>query len=72
MTRKRLFLLALVTLAGIAAGVSLAQPQGRMYGQRGGGSLAGDDRRGVPDWKVDEHFKKDVFTFVRIELFSIF
>ena len=26
-----------------------------------------DDRAGVPDWKVDEQFKKDVFTFVRIE-----
>jgi hypothetical protein len=24
------------------------------------------DRRGVPDWDIDEHFKKDVFTFVRI------
>ena len=26
-----------------------------------------DDRAGVQDWKVDEEFKKDVFTFVRIE-----
>jgi hypothetical protein len=25
------------------------------------------DRRGVPDWEIDEHFKKDVFTFVRIK-----
>ena len=24
------------------------------------------DRRGVPDWKVDEKFKDDIFTFVRI------
>jgi hypothetical protein len=24
------------------------------------------DRRGVPDWKLDEDFKQDVFTFVRI------
>jgi hypothetical protein len=24
------------------------------------------DRRGVPDWEVDPHFKSDVFTFVRI------
>jgi hypothetical protein len=24
------------------------------------------DRRGVPEWDIDEHFKKDVFTFVRI------
>jgi Domain of unknown function (DUF4159) len=26
-----------------------------------------EDRAGVPNWKVDETFKKDVFTFVRIE-----
>ena len=26
-----------------------------------------EDRAGVPNWKVDEGFKKDVFTFVRIE-----
>lgn len=25
------------------------------------------DRRGVPDWKVDEDFKDDVFTFVRVQ-----
>jgi hypothetical protein len=25
------------------------------------------DRAGVPDWKVDEKFKNDVFTFVRVE-----
>lgn len=25
------------------------------------------DRRGVPDWKVDENFQQDVFTFVRIK-----
>ena len=24
--------------------------------------------RGVPDWKVDEHFKNDVFTFVRVRI----
>jgi len=24
------------------------------------------DRRGVPDWKPDEEFSHDVFTFVRI------
>ena len=26
-----------------------------------------EDRAGVPNWNVDEHFKNDVFTFVRIE-----
>ena len=24
------------------------------------------DRRGVPDWEVDEEFPEDVFTFVRV------
>jgi len=26
-----------------------------------------EDRAGVPDWKIDEAFKDDVFTFVRVE-----
>jgi hypothetical protein len=30
-----------------------------------------DDRAGVPNWKVDERFKRDVFTFVRIEYDSM-
>ncbi len=29
------------------------------------------DRAGVPDWKVDEQFKNDVFTFVRVEYDSV-
>jgi hypothetical protein len=68
MTPRRLSLLALVTAVAIAAGVSLAQPQGRRFRRPTGppGTIP-DDRRGVPDWKVDEKFKKDVFTFVRVE-----
>ena len=70
MTRRRLLLLAVVALVGIAAGVSLAQPQGRMGRQRRPPGIIPDDRVGVPDWKVDEHFKNDVFTFVRVEYTS--
>ena len=42
-------------------------------GFRGGGGMRGGampdlavDRRGVESWDVDEHFKNDVFTFVRL------
>jgi hypothetical protein len=31
-----------------------------------------DDRAGVPNWKVDEHFKNDVFTFVRVQYDSAY
>jgi hypothetical protein len=52
----------------IAVGVSLAQPGRRGRGRFGRPpGAAGDDRAGVPDWKVDERFKHDVFTFVRVE-----
>jgi len=30
-------------------------------------SLEGMDRRGVPDWEIDPAFKKDAFTFARLE-----
>jgi hypothetical protein len=71
MTRRRLSLLAFVTLVAIVAGVSLAQPGGpggrRFRRPTGPPGTIPADRGGVPDWKVDEHFKKDVFTFVRVE-----
>jgi hypothetical protein len=74
MTRRRLTLLALLGLVAIVAGVSLGQPpfprgRGGRGGRMGGmptGTLPAD-RAGVPNWKVDEHFKNDVFTFVRIQ-----
>src|SRR5580765_3785950 len=28
------------------------------------------DRNAAPNWEIDEHFKKDVFTFVRIKYAS--
>ncbi|SIO41421.1 protein of unknown function [Singulisphaera sp. GP187] len=66
MTRRRLILIALPCLLAIVTGVCLAQPRfGRRPRTRPG--IIPDDRAGVPDWKVDERFKKDVFTFVRVE-----
>ena len=67
MTRRRLGLVAALCVPlAIASGVCLAQLPGRFGGRpRGGDDL--DDRRGVPDWKIDEKFKSDVFTFVRVE-----
>jgi hypothetical protein len=62
MTRRRLSLLALPMLLVLFAGLALGQ---RM--RRGPMMESSDDRRGVPDWKVDEKFKNDVFTFVRVE-----
>jgi len=65
-TARRVALFFLPCVLAIAVGVSLAQ-----LGRRGRGrSMPGvipEDRAGVPDWKVDERFKNDVFTFVRIE-----
>jgi hypothetical protein len=64
MTRRRLALAVLPGLLLIAAGATLAQ------GFRSRPSAVVDlpaDRNGVPDWKVDERYKNDVFTFVRIQ-----
>ncbi len=62
MTRRRLALLAIPLAVALTAGLALGQ---RM--RRGPVTEPIDDRRGVPDWKVDEAFKDDVFTFVRVE-----
>jgi Domain of unknown function (DUF4159) len=68
MIRKRFILTAipLLTLA-IVAGLALGQRFGGGGRGRGGPIQIPEDRAGVPDWKVDEKFKNDVFTFVRIE-----
>jgi hypothetical protein len=79
MNRPRRRALIAATASGLivllVAGGSLAQIFG---GGRGGGrrgprmmSQPTDDRRGVPGWKVDETFKNDVFTFVRVEYDSV-
>jgi len=76
-------LTCLVLLAsGLAVAQQMWQPRpgqrgrgprggGRGYPQRGPRAWPGqglpEDRAGVPNWKVDEHFKDDVFTFVRVE-----
>ena len=74
---SRLVTTGLVGLV-LVAGVVFAQDRGR--GRRGGyGGYGGygrgwadgipeiTDRRGVPDWEVDPHFKTDLFTFVRVK-----
>src|SRR3712207_8786685 len=60
--------LVLVALTVAAAGVAVAQPQ--WWGRRGRRPVPGElpaDRAGVPDWEVNEAFKNDIFTFVRVE-----
>jgi Domain of unknown function (DUF4159) len=63
MKRRRLSLVALLSLLIIASGVSL----GQRFGRRSRSGILPDDRAGVPNWTVNEQFKNDVFTFVRIE-----
>jgi Domain of unknown function (DUF4159) len=67
--RRRQTLLALLCVLTVVAGVALAQQfqQFRQYRGRPTSGVIPEDRKGVPTWKVDEAFKKDVFTFVRIE-----
>ncbi len=59
-SRKHLIGFAVVTL--LLAGAAMAQ---RSRWRRGG--YPQTDRNGVPDWEIDENFKDDVFTFVRIK-----
>jgi hypothetical protein len=66
MTRRRKCAVLATSLLAIGAGAALAQPGNPFRRQAPEGEVIAD-RRGVPDWKVDEHFKNDVFTFVRIQ-----
>ncbi len=61
---RRLILFAIPVLLSIASGVAVAQ-----FGPRRGpmSGMNMDPRKGVPNWTNDERFKKDVFTFVRVE-----
>jgi hypothetical protein len=61
-----LLLSVLLLLGLVLAGASFAQ-FGRFRGRRGPSGQLPADRAGVPDWKVDERFKSDVFTFVRVQ-----
>src|SRR5687767_13013202 len=69
MKKPVLIACTVMLVLGVLAATVVAQYRGRR-GSRGGGrpGPAGEltDRRGVPDWEVDPHFKSDVFTFVRI------
>ena len=70
MTRRRLILAASdLPAGGRRLAWPLAQPGWRRAVADAARPLDGipDDRAGVPDWKVDEQFKHDVFTFVRVE-----
>jgi uncharacterized protein DUF4159 len=65
MTRKRLILLALLCAVAVTAGLALGQFSQSRRRRISPGTIP-DDRAGVPNWKVDERYKQDVFTFVRI------
>ena len=71
MTRRRLILAALICLLAAVGGLALAQPDwpGRWRFRSPLDGLPAD-RSGVPDWKIDERFKDDVFTFVRVQYSS--
>jgi len=61
-------------LVGLGVGVTVAQQfrgGGRMGGWRRGPVPITEDRKGVPDWKVDPRFKSDVFTFARVQYDSV-
>jgi hypothetical protein len=73
---KKACLIAALLMLTFAAGVLVAQQQ---FGRGGtGGTRVRDgsnppeltDRRGIPDWEVDPHFKSDLFTFVRVHWHS--
>jgi len=68
MTGRRWLLWSVTTVVLLMAAAAVAQYR-RGYGRRdmGGGTV---DRGGVPEWKNDERFKHDVFTFVRIRYSS--
>ncbi len=66
---RRAILLVIPLVLAVVTGLAVAQ-YGRGYGRRWGGRMPGQmpaDRNGVPNWKNDERFKHDVFTFVRVE-----
>jgi hypothetical protein len=65
MIRRRTVAILMLAALGLAAAAALAQfgPRGR-YRREIRPDLV--DRNGVPEWKNDEQFKSDVFTFVRV------
>jgi len=68
MLRRTLWASMLVLLLAAMAGAALAQlSRGRTRREFDPSQV---DRNGVPEWKVDERFKHDIFTFVRIRYTS--
>ena len=83
MTRRTRIAVSLASLVLMASGLALGQQWWQQPGSRPGPGRRGqrpmrqrwqpgpptipEDRAGVPDWKVDPHFKDDVFTFVRVQ-----
>ncbi|HMC10865.1 MAG TPA: DUF4159 domain-containing protein, partial [Pirellulaceae bacterium] len=63
---SRRSLLVLVPLAALLLVAVAAAQQYRRGGGRRDPSMGNPDRNGVPEWKNDERFKNDVFTFVRV------
>ncbi len=66
MNCRRLAALVIVALAAVVSGVTWGQPPW-WGGRRSTPGELPADRAGVPDWEVNESFKNDVFTFVRVE-----
>ncbi|MBI3865737.1 MAG: DUF4159 domain-containing protein [Planctomycetia bacterium] len=67
MQRKYRILAVVAVLVLIAGGIAVAQ---RGYGRGRGINPEMVDRGDVPVWKIEERFKSDVFTFVRIRYSS--
>jgi hypothetical protein len=74
MTRKRgIILIVSIGLIGLA-GVVFAQRGARGLGRppqsvvnNGVREMPPADRKGMPEWEIDPHFKSNVFTFARID-----
>lgn len=56
-----------VGLVGTGATVAQIFGGGRGRGGRRAPVPIAEDRRGIPDWKVDSRFRNDVFTFARVQ-----
>ena len=72
---KRIPVIVALCIGALLVQVCVAQFRNRRGGSRStqipeGGIAHEGDRRGVPDWQVDDGFKKDVFTFVRVKYSS--
>ncbi len=59
-------MLCMLTIA-VGVGVALGQQYRQFGGRQRPTGIIPEDRAGVPTWKLDEGFQKDVFTFVRIQ-----